>query len=583
MKLKIYCAIISFLLAVTLCNAQSDSLATVSDSLLFNQAHLDSLGMQTPIDSLDEASTEIDYSDYLNLFERVEKYKSESRDSFRSDPNKRLFWSIQGHLFGLSTDNYFIRKDNFTELNSLSPNYLKLQHYNRFYRETLSGDFYHLDKEYYDLPVTAIEVVASTGDYDLGTGYVALKKNKFFDRYNLDFRMNFVKADFYNGSELASNTTGNLIIPFKNSYLDIAFNSVSFEGPYYRLSPAFRLNSTIFEENSQSFSAFYNSNLLKFGLKYSAENYQRITPRTLKREYFQILLNKDFNARNWHGEINYEYFFHQEDFYSQELNSLSSDLDQVLDLYLSSDYDHLNLSNRIVLTYPYQLLTNSELSYTLTENWKFGVFSHFRQTLKKENLFPDFTSDTDDNPISTPFYLNEKNNTGLNLHFSSSHINLEAAISNANIETELLNSPFAKDYQAIKTHFAGDIFYSLGKYAFKLSSLMRFYQDYDNYDIHYLPKAMLTNSLEISRDVNHNNFIKTGLAHHYFDAYLAWENSAEVLYPQSSLLDIYLGFQITKLFEINAYWKNILDNQIITGHRTIPQSITVLISWNFLN
>jgi len=583
MNLKIYGLIIICLLAVICINAQADSLATTSDTLLFNQELADSLKMQAVIDSLETADEDIDYSDYLNLFERVEIYKSDSRDNFQSDPNKRLFWSIQGHFFGLSTDNYFIRKDNFTELNSLSPTYLKLQHYNRFYTERQSGDFYILDKEYYDLPVTAIEVVASTGDYDLGTGYVALKKNKFFNRYNLDFRMNFLKAAFYNGSELASNTSSNLIIPFENSHLDIAYNSVAFEGPSYRLSPAFRLSNSIFEENSQSVSALYDHNLLKFGLKYTSENYKRITTSTLKREYLQLLVKKDFQTAYWQGSFSYDYFFHQEDFYSQELNSLSSDLDQVLDLYLSSDYDHLNLSNRIVLTYPYQLLTNSELCYTLTENWKFGVFSHFRQTLKKENLFPDFTSDTDDNPISTPFYLNEKNNTGLNLHFSSSHINMEAAISNANIETELLNSPFAKDYQAIKTHFAGDIFYSLGKYAFKLSSLMRFYQDYDNYDIHYLPKAMLTNSLEISRDVNHNNFIKTGLAHHYFDAYLAWQNSAEVLYPQSSLLDIYLGFQITKLFEINAYWKNILDNQIITGHRTIPQSITVLISWNFLN
>ena len=95
--------------------------------------------------------------------------------------------------------------------------------------------------------------------------------------------------------------------------------------------------------------------------------------------------------------------------------------------------------------------------------------------------------------------------------------------------------------------------------------------------------ASMTNSLELSRDVNHDNYIKAGVAHHYFDAYIAFEDKDQALYPEASLLDLYLGFQITKQFEIYAYWKNIFDNRVIVGHQTIPQSITVLISWNFLN
>ena len=93
------------------------------------------------------------------------------------------------------------------------------------------------------------------------------------------------------------------------------------------------------------------------------------------------------------------------------MNSLSSDLNQIIDIYLSSEYDHLNISNQVVLTAPFQLLTNSELSYTFNETWKLGTFSHFRENLKKDILFPDFTSNSEDNPINTPFYLNEKNNS----------------------------------------------------------------------------------------------------------------------------------------------------------------------------
>ena len=583
MKLKTYIILISLLFSLTFLFAQADSLATLNDSMLFQQAKADSLAIQALLDSLDIAQDTIDYSDYLNLFERVEEYKSSSRDTFQADPGKTLFWSVQGHLFGLSSENYFIRKDHFSELGSPYPTYLKLQNYNRFYTDSWQGNFYTLAKEYYDLPVTAIEVVASTGDYDLGTGYVALKKNKFLDKYNLDFRMNFVKGDFYYGSELASNTSANLIIPFTKSNLDIAFNSIAYEGPYHRLSPAFRINSTIFENNSHSISAFYSNNLLNLGVKYASENYTGIAPKTLEREYLQILFNKEFSSEHWLGQINLEYFVHKEDFYSQEMNSLSSDIDHLLDISLASDYDHFNLSNRAVITLPYQLLTNTEISYNFSENWNIGAFTYLKETLKKENLFNDYSPSEESALVDYPFYLNEKLDTGLSLNFSSLNLNLGLSVSNTNIENELYQSSIKNDYQAVKTQFSGNISHSYDKYGIHLSSLMKFYQDYENYDIHYLPKAVLTNSFELSRDVNHNNYIKAGIAHHFFDAYLAVEDKNEVLYPQASLLDIYLGFQITKQFEIRGYWKNILDNQTITGHRAIPQSITVLISWNFLN
>jgi hypothetical protein len=478
-----------------------------------------------------------------------------------------------------------MKREHFTELASLYPTYLKLQNYNRFYSENVSGDYYNLSKQLYQLPVTAIEVVASTGDYDLGTGFVALKKNKFLDRYNLDFRMNFVKGDLYYGSELASNSSSTLIIPLKNSQVNIALNSISYEGPYYRLSPAFQLNNTIFEEKSQAISLLYNTSYLDFGLKYSSENYKRIAPTTLEREYFQLLLAKDFSLEQWQGKISYEYFLHNEDFYSQEFNSLSSDIDHLLDFEITSNYERLNLNNRVVITSPYQLLSNTNISYNLNYSWRVGVFTNNRYTLQKDNLYTDYeyNPDSEESIVQSPFYINEKNNTGISLNFSLNNLNLAGEFGNATIETELFNSSFKEDYQALKTQLSGNFSYAYGKYQLNLASLMRFYQDYDKYDIHYTPRANLTNSLEISRDMNHNNYIKAGVAYHYIDSFLAFENKSTVPYLETSLLDVYLGFQITKQFEVKGYWKNILNNESIAGHRTIPQSITVLISWNFLN
>ncbi len=587
MKLNIYSCIFILFFAVTLAYAQSDSLLVVSDSLLFNQAKEDSLRIEAFIDSLENQKAKIDYEAYQSLFEKVEDYKSASRDNFNADRNKGLFWSLQGHLFGLNSDNYFIKKDHFSELPSLYPTFVKMQNYNRLYTDSNSGSFYNLDKEYYQLPVTAIEVVAGTGDYDLGAGFFALKKNKFLDKYNLDFRMNFLKGDMFSGSELASNVSTNLIIPLKNSSVDIAYNSISYEGPYYRLSPAFKLNTTIFEEKSRAISLYYANNYLDLGLKYSSETYKRITPTSLNREYFQLLFAKNFTLDNWQGKASYEYYFHKEDFYSQEFNSLSSDIDQLVSLDFNSDYDRLNLSNKLVITYPYQLLSNTNLYYDLTNQWRLGAFTNFRKTLKKDNLYTDYEfssdSDSEESLIQAPFYLNEKNNTGIKLNYSKNNLNLALEVANATIESELLDSTITENYQAIKTQLSANYSLAYGKYSFKLASLMKFYQDLDNNDIYYTPQANLTNSVEIIRDMDHDNYIKAGIAYHFFDAYLGLEDKSNVIYNETSLLDLYLGFQITKQFEINAYWKNILDNQYIAGERTIPQSITVLISWNFLN
>lgn len=587
MKFKIYLLIIILIFAISHTWAQENILSTDKDTLRVQEVASDTLGLQAIIDSLSNVDKEIDKTAYLDLFAKVEDYKTQSRKNFIADENKKLYWSIQGHLFGLVSDNYHIRRDNFTELNSLYPSYLKLQNYNRFYQESQADYFIELTKDYYNLPVTAIEVVASTGDYDLATGYFALKKNEFLDRFNLDFRMNFVKGDFFYGSELASNTSANLIIPYSNSSLDIAFNSIAYEGPYHRLSPAFMLKTAIFEDNSQSLSALYKNDIINFGLKYFSETYKGITDNTLEQNKLQILMNKDLRSDHWQANFNYEAFFGKTDFYNQEINALSSDIDHLLDLSLKSFYDKINLDNRLLLTYPYQLLTKSEINYKLQENISLNAFTDFKESLQKKDLIkgysPGIDSDTGQELSMPIYYLNEKNNSGLSLKYTSKSLNLALALGNSIIETKLLNTLYKQDFQAFKTEFQGKINRTYGKYAFKISSKMRFYQVYDNKNIHYLPKANLTNSFEIARDVNHNNYIKVGASYHFFDAYLAFDDTKELLHPETSLLDLYLGFQISKLFEINLYWKNILDEQVIAGYRTIPQSITVLMSWNFLN
>lgn len=593
MKWNKYCTLIILLISTTFAVAQVDSLLVESDSLSQPVTELDSLTVATELDSLN-AEANLEYSEdeedaswlaYKDLFTKIEQYKTEYRDEQIPDSNKGLFWSIQGHLFGLSSDNYYLKRGCFTELNSLYPTFQKLQNYNRFYQESNSNDFYTLEKKYYQLPVTAIEVVAGMGDYDLGSGYVALKKNYFLNRYNLDFRMNFLKADLFHGSELASNSSGNLIIPFENSNLNIAFNSISYDGPFNKLSPAFRLSELMFAENSSAIAATYHNEYVDVGLKFTGETYRHITPKSLERTYWQLLLAKQVNLGYWQSEISYEFFYHDEDFYSQELNSFSSDIDHLLNLQFSSDYERFNLSTKLVTTLPYQLLTNSEATYNLTNNFKLGVFTNFRQTLKKDNLFTNYTPTPSDpaSALLNPLYLNEKNSTGLLFNFTNSNLILNLTVGNAEIETEVLNSTFKEEYQAFKAQIGGDYTYSFNSYKLNAHSLMRIYQEYDKHNILYTPKFNMTNSIELIRDMKHNNLVTLGIAHHFFDSYLAYDDNQKVLYPECSLLDFYAGAQITKQFEIRGYWKNILDNQIIAGHRSIPQSLMVLISWSFLN
>lgn len=592
MEWKKYCSLVILVFSVTFVFSQTESLLVLSDSLNQSVSGLDSLNVAADLDSLtaatifveneEDEALKLKYLAYKDLFSKVEQYKSEHREEYIADSNKLLFWSVQGHLFGLSADNYYLKRDKFTELNSLYPTFQKLQNYNRFYQESNSNDFYFLNKKYYQLPVTAIEVVAGMGDYDLGSGYVALKKNYFLNRYNLDFRMNFLKGNLYSGNELASNSSANLVIPFKESNLNIAFNSISYEGPFNKLSPGFRLSSLIWEENSNSVAAIYNNEYVDVGLRFTGEKYKNITPQTLSREYWQLLLAKEVNTDHWHSNISYEFFYHDEDFYSQELNSLSSDIDHLLNLQFNSDYEKFNLSANLVTTLPYQLLSNSEVSYNINTKFKLGVFTNFRKTLHKANLFTDYIP-TADAPLPSSLYLNEKNNTGLTLSFTDHNLNLNIALGSAEIETEALNASLHEEYQAFKAQLSGDYTYIFNTYKLNLQSLVRIYQEYDKYNILYTPKFNLTNSIELIKDIKHNNLLRFGISHHFFDSYLGYEKSDKVFYPECSLLDIYVGAQITQQFEIRGYWKNILDYQVIAGERFVPQSMIVLISWNFLN
>ncbi len=576
-KVLLLSIILTFSFSIALSQEASDSLDVIAmpDSLVI-QAILDSL------DNLENQKDIIDYEAYKDLFNKIDSYKTNSREDFQFDSPNANIYSAQDHYFASESNNFIVRKNGFTELSNTQASYMKLQHYNRFYKQTHSAGIYSLEKEYYQLPVTILEAVSGLGDYDLGTAYFAIKKNHFRNKYNLDARMNFLKANLYYGEELASNSSVNLLAPlYEDIKLEVAYNSVSYEGPFTKLLPAFRISEAIFEENSQSFSGLVKSKYFDFGIKYSSEEYRKIMPEILKQNTSQFILGKEYSSEDFRLKTSYEFFLKDENFYSQELNSLSSDINHLL--YAELDYRKSTFftENRLLLSEPYQVNSSSKLGYSFNDDIRLYLQTDFSKSRKKTNLFPD-------NPewtalITDHTYLNENSYLALGSSYHDSTFYLQGNIGLADIEFENISLDSREEYSALKSELEASIKHKYNKYSINYNTKLKGYYELDGYDMMLTPALIMTNSLDIARDVGYNNYVKAGLSHHYGASYYGFEDNFLVSYQDTSLLDAYIGFQITRLFELRTSFKNILNRDIIYGYKNIPQSVIVTVSWNFIN
>ena len=519
-----------------------------SDTLDVNQVYLDSLEVEAQIDSLlsNSPSSRVDLEAYKELFSRMSTYKDSARKTFRWDEVEQNYYSIQNHLFGVESDNYHIRVNHFTELNNVAPSYMVFQQNARFYDQKKNGLFYDFSKSYYQLPVTVIETMAGMGDYELGSAFFGIKKNHFLNKYNLDYRMNFLKGRFYWGQESASNSSVNFQMPLYGNVLDINYSSVGLDGLYHKLSPVFRIDQLMYSEKTRKLSLYYLNDYVNFGVKLSSEEYSKIAPVTLERELIQFSFEKEYIQDNIAVKYGYEYLIHDENFNNQELNSLSSDVDHILNCDVKYDLDKYTFEQNLVVTNPTQLLSSSKLNYAFNDNITLSLFSDSRKSSIKEEIFTEI--DTLNNNLEDFTYLNEKNYSGITIQLNNSNWDITSSIGNALIDFELIPEDYEENYKAVRFDLSGSYKYWYKKYSLKLSTNIKGYQDYNNYDIVLTPGLTMTNRLDLVKDIEHNNLLKMGLSHYYVSEYVGYEDNDKFLYPNTSLLDFYVGIQITKLF-----------------------------------
>lgn len=568
-----------------------DSTEEVSDSL---KVLLKEMQEQARIDSLNQIKLKIMESHYDSLHQQIDLFMQKRRDEVLWDNSHSLYWQIHGHFFGTESENKFITREGFTELSNLSPTYNSLQYFNRFYKNTQSTNFINLYKEYYTLPIPLVELIGGTGDYRLNSGYVTFRKNYLFNKYNLDFRMNFVKGNLWKSKEAMTNSSTNIVIPLKQSSIDIGLTTVSYEGPEIKLSPVFRLDRVVYEHNYSSLNAMYRSGFIDLGFKFSQEKYHKIVDKTLERKVAQLLIHKNYSTANWVYDCRYEFFLHKEDFYNQQLNALSSNINSLLYSEIRSQYEKYNFTLSSVITEPYQYILEGKFLYSINSNNTGFIFANSKKISDNDKILSNkFIPMNEDNiqvVFDYDFQLNERLFSGLGYQTRYDKFNFD-------VKGGLLDVEFSDNHEltlrgsyhkyGARMDVNGSYTYEFGLNRVKIDTKNRFRFALDN--VQLLNNAITNNEIEFSRDMGHHNRVKFGVNYLFADQYLTRKNysleetTSSVYHEYTNAIDIYAGLQISNLFETTLYLKNVLNQQVIFEQKTMPIAVALLMSWNFLN
>lgn len=110
-------------------------------------------------------------------------------------------------------------------------------------------------------------------------------------------------------------------------------------------------------------------------------------------------------------------------------------------------------------------------------------------------------------------------------------------------------------------------------------------EDYDEVDVHYIPKLQTKWQLELAALLPYNNKIKLGVNHCYHSDidYLSESSSFEY---NSSIFDLYLAIGITPKFEIRGEIKNLSNSSYLFKNQDILLTGThfnARVTWFFLN
>lgn len=581
-----------------LTNAQTDGLGPV------NTEQVDSLGVVPDPDTLGQiqqsnASSELedllkDYaprtideqailagvskSDVMDIIEKRRRTSFANPRHFRAFgyPNLSGAYRSSFNMIGLQTDPIYLNVEGFEMPRTLHSTWFYQGQLCQFHDLSQTAMALNAESVLYDYPVSLSRLEGSLGDYDSRYALGSFSKGNLLGLQGLSLSFDY---SLFNGYWVDAPNSGNashqlLSYRYKDLFWSVDYSAYSKNGGSYELDPAYwYLGNYRVKNQHKRFIGRFDNPLVNLSIadirdRSSAINYALAQ----KSDAWQIALDRSLKLWDIVWDLRHEYRDVRRNYLpAPQMNQ--------------EDYEHKS-SLRILNPHFAELELDLDLLdwEKLRLYGKLGKrFSGFNLGLYTRRSIGDYTATT---AISSP--LGDGMMDALDLYSPEESavyaglerwgIKLWAAYGTKKQEQYMPTSHYKASSDILR--LAAGYHVDLGDFRFNIDSQWN-YQAYDKYLVS-APEYSFFSSQSISWNLDHDNLLEAGMnLYGHSDYYLANAQNP-VLIEASTLMDAWAAVRVSKLFDFNVSFRNMLSTSLY-GLYPIPFSIHAGLRWFFIN
>jgi len=519
----------------------------------------------------DEVEIPVSAPDLDVLYEKVDLYIEKQQEPFIHNLNSINLPAYNENYHLISWNRYtpIMRKNGFTILPSSTIPIHTFQNYFPLYEQKLTEHTWTFESRDYELPITFVDTYAGLGYLNMDYGHIRLAKNNFLDLENFQIGTAILFQDGYwmGTREKSSNYTLDVRLPLGNHTFSWNFLHVNQDIPpvKFRDQVEYLVNVSYSEKISEHSLTWHNP-FLNLGFRYEKIRHD-FTPLEIqdRRTTYQILLNRQFDWRQHYLDLTWEYFANAD---REDSDSLPFITDG------SAVYgfkgEKLDLRTELLTGYIYDYYTHSTVDYHVSDNFTAGIGILDNSPWAE---FDDYIRMIITRDLYSSLHLNSLIGEVRAIVGQRDYVQYGDINSSGN---EALST---KDYTE-RSEGKGELTtqYISAEHRLKRSygvtdwSLLSQLNAHLDNDLYFIPSYYGRINLECRYNLLHNNAITAGLVYHHTGEFETPLDRVE----STNMLDGYIRISITKLFDIQADARNLLQSESLYGYPVAGLSITPL-------
>ncbi len=530
----------------------------------------DSLNIETVlIDTLEEKV------DPKLLLVEMENFLDEKRKIENDLFLPHLIYKENFHLSSPFNLNMRITKNGFSEIPFSTCNIQTVQN-NRSIFKTIykRGNIFYNSWDY-SLPVALTETYMGLGDIDMNNIAVSLMKGSIFGIPKFDMQLDFLgEKGIWQGYENETSQNFHLHLSYDLDFAKIHFDNslidqtLPGEKDIYAYSYPFNSASN----KEKEYSIKVENRIIDIGFKYRNNDYFMKYIFRKERNLMQFLAQKKIHTQNHRLDISYEYV--SEYITNNKFDTILTTTYEGNSFHiLSLDHDSNLLGFDVGNTGFYQSENNYQFNSELIKK----IFRGFNLLGEYNTSSIEFYQDI----FSNDLQHQTRSKIGGGILINPSHIKIKVMIGQNSIG-------YSKgDYFEVQNTINLSIVKNLGlrfEHWLRNERTGNFIDEDDLY-VRTFPKWQMSNLLELTYFLKHNNAIKLGLKNIYHSSYSYTLDDLEMIFRNDTEnFDAYLIIQLTDRFEISVDAVNLTNNKTMFTNYDHPGThFNFNVHWIFVN